>query len=190
MQSKFPLSKMAASLFPQQHSFLTNSLLRWLYTHKSWKRSAEKYKSCGTLSKTIHFLSVFFEGCVVQQWTRAQAGVIQDVCIKLLKLLKVQMSRPFPKGKGVGGAQTRVLGKDPRQTAQKSVSHIRSENQQILTRSKPHLPTLAPKYYRCWLVPCQLVRMLISMNWFWSQSKLLEIVLKLFSALCWTYWSA
>ena len=38
-----------------------------------WKRSVDKYKSYGTLSKTTHFLSVFCEVGVVQQCTEAQA---------------------------------------------------------------------------------------------------------------------
>ena len=38
----------------------------------------EKYKSYGTLSKTTHFLSVFFEADVVQQCTEAQIGVVQQ----------------------------------------------------------------------------------------------------------------
>ena len=55
-----------------------NSLLYSLRTHKIWKRSVEKYKSYGTLSKTTQFLRVFCETGVVQQCPEAQAGVVQD----------------------------------------------------------------------------------------------------------------
>ena len=49
-----------------------------------WKRSAGKYKSYGTLSKTTRFLSVFCEADVVQQCTEAQAGVVQDGSTKTI----------------------------------------------------------------------------------------------------------
>ena len=55
-----------------------NRLLYSLRTHETWKRSVEKYKSYGTLSKSIHFLSVFCEADVVQQCTEAQTGLVQD----------------------------------------------------------------------------------------------------------------
>ena len=48
----------------------------------------DKYKSYGTLSKTIHFLSVFCEVDVVQQCTVVQAGMVQDG-------LKVKKSKPL-----------------------------------------------------------------------------------------------
>ena len=47
-----------------------------MHTHKIWKRSVEKYKCYGALSKTTHFLSVTCEAGVVQQCTEAQAGVV------------------------------------------------------------------------------------------------------------------
>ena len=48
--------------------FLTicNGRLCSLPPHTIWKRSVEKHKSYGTLSKTTHFLSVFCEAGVVQ----------------------------------------------------------------------------------------------------------------------------
>ena len=49
-----------------------------MHAHKLWKRSVEKYKSYGTLSKTTQFLSVFCEAGVVGQCTEAQAGMVQD----------------------------------------------------------------------------------------------------------------
>ena len=45
---------------------------------KFWKRSVDKYKSYGTLSKTTHFLSVFCKADAVQQCTEAKAGMVQD----------------------------------------------------------------------------------------------------------------
>ena len=55
-----------------------NRLFYSLHTHTIWKRSVEKYKSYGTLSKTTHFLSVFCEAGVVQQCTEAEAGMVQE----------------------------------------------------------------------------------------------------------------
>ena len=54
-----------------------------LHTHKIWKSSVEKYKSCETLSKTLHFLCVFCEAGVVQQCTKAQLGVVQEGLINI-----------------------------------------------------------------------------------------------------------
>ena len=55
-----------------------NSLSYGLHTHNIWKSSVVKYKSDGTLSKTNHFHHVFCETGVVQQYTEAQAGMVQD----------------------------------------------------------------------------------------------------------------
>ena len=57
---------------------INNSLLCSLHTHKIWKRSVEKYRTYVTLSKTTHFLSVFCEAGMVQQYMEAQTGVVQD----------------------------------------------------------------------------------------------------------------
>ena len=73
MQSKSPFQRWQLNCFHSNTVFLKihNSILYSLHTHKIWKRSAEKYKSYGTLSKTTR------EACVVRQCTEAQAGMVQ-----------------------------------------------------------------------------------------------------------------
>ena len=80
MQLMSPIQRGQLVCFHLHTVFLTiyNSLLYSLHTDRIWKRSVEKHKSHGTLSKTAHFLSVFCEVSVVQQCTEAQAGVVQD----------------------------------------------------------------------------------------------------------------
>ena len=77
---KSPFQRWRLICFHSNTVFLTIRNSPWysLHKHKMWKRSVEKYKSCGTLSNATHFLSVFCEACVVQQCTEAQAGVVQD----------------------------------------------------------------------------------------------------------------
>ena len=79
MLSKSPFQRWGLVCFYRNTVFLTiyNGLLYALHTPKIWKRSGEKYKSYGILSKTTHFLSVFCEECVVQQCTEPHAGVVQ-----------------------------------------------------------------------------------------------------------------
>ena len=80
MQSKSPFQRLRLACFQSNTVFLKvyNSILYSLHTHKIWKRSEEKYKSYGTLSKTTHFHNVFCEVGVVQQCTEAQADKVQD----------------------------------------------------------------------------------------------------------------
>ena len=60
--------------------FLTiyNSSFFGLHAHKIWKRSVEKYRSYGTLSNSLRFLSLFCKAGVVQLSTEAQAVMVQD----------------------------------------------------------------------------------------------------------------
>ena len=80
MQSESPFQRWQLVCFHSNTIFFKtyNSLLCSKCTHKIWKRSVEKYKSYGTLSKTTHFLSVFCEASVVQQCTETQAGLVLD----------------------------------------------------------------------------------------------------------------
>ena len=80
MQSKSPYQRRRLVGFHSNTVFWTiyNCLLCSLHTHKIWKRSVEKYESCGTLSTTTHFVSAFCEAGVVQQCPEAQAGMVQD----------------------------------------------------------------------------------------------------------------
>ena len=74
MQSKSPFQSYGWSVFIATVLWtVCNSLLHWLHTHKIWKRSVEKYKRYGTLSKITHFLSVFCEAGMVQQCTEAES---------------------------------------------------------------------------------------------------------------------
>ena len=77
---KSPFQRLWLVCFLSNRVFVTicTSLLHSLHMHKIWKKSVGKYKSCGTLSKTTHFLHVLCEGGVVQLCTEAQTGVVQD----------------------------------------------------------------------------------------------------------------
>ena len=80
MQSKCCFQRWWLVSFHSNTVFLKiyNSLSYSLCTYNIWKRSVEKYKSYGTLSKTTHFLSMVCEAGVVQQCTDTQAGIVQD----------------------------------------------------------------------------------------------------------------
>ena len=99
MLSKSPFQRWGLVCFYRNTVFLTiyNGLLYALHTPKIWKRSGEKYKSYGILSKTTHFLSMFSEVGVVQQCTEAQAGAVQEgltfaVCMLLLFIMECFLS--------------------------------------------------------------------------------------------------
>ena len=98
-------------MFPHQHSFLNNSLACSLHAHKIWKRSVEKYKSYGTLSKTTHFLSEFCEVGVVQQCTEAQAGVVQDELTALNCMSHIRMISHGNKASWMGQEWDRHTGR-------------------------------------------------------------------------------
>ena len=81
IQSKSPLQSWRLAWFQSNTVFGTicNSLLYSLHTHtQNWKRSVEKYKNYGILSKTTHFLSVFYGADTVQRCTESQRVVVRD----------------------------------------------------------------------------------------------------------------